>query len=285
MTDNAPAQITPDDDADYIPVVIYCRVSTDDKDQTNETQERVCREWCENHGCTVLKVYRDEESGMTMDRPGWAMMVNRIINDRDVDYIVAYDQSRITRMENLSALRDNLKPYRCKFRFVKLDVDGESMVGKIVQDVFTHVNHEENKIRNEKTKLGMETRKIEGKHVGRPARFMFAEDIESKPDGCFKQGITVVISEKTLYDYARSGMTLNYVAKRILGVSPTSLVWEMKERDPSNPKNRYKGVKDRYTTYITLYNEAVSNGVEHCKGSELERVGNPDETTLERVVE
>lgn len=285
MTDFAPVQATPNDDADYMPVVIYCRVSTDDKDQTNETQERMCREWCENHGCTVLKVYKDEESGMTMDRPGWAMMINRIINDRDVDYIVAYDQSRITRMENFSALRDNLKPYRCKFRFVKLDVDGESMVGKIVQDVFTHVNHEENAIRNEKTRIGMQTRKLANIHVGRPARFMFAEDIEAKPEGCFKQGVTVVISEKTLYDYARSGMTLNYVAKRILGVSPTTLVWEMHERQPDNPKCHYKGVKDRYTAYMTLYNEAVSKGEGGCKGSDLERVGNPVESELERVVE
>ena len=94
--------------------------------------------------------------------------------------------------------------------------------------------------------------------------------------------------EKTLYDYARSGYTLNYVAEKILHIPPTCLVWELRERQPDNPKCRYKGLKDRYTPYMQILHSvllAESDGNGGCKPSELQRVGNPYESALQRVIE
>ena len=267
MSDENTAQQTPVSDADQYNVVIYCRVSTDDKEQTNDTQERLCREFCQSRGYNILKVYRDEVSGTSEERD---------------------EQSRITRGEDFEEIKKDLAQYRCRFKFVKLDMDETTLAGKITQSVMMHVNSEENKVRNEKTKLGMDTRRREGKHIGRPARFLIAEDIEAKSktsDGVFKAGVTIVVSEKTLFDYARSGLSINYVATRLLGISPTTLMWELKPRDASDPKNRCKGLKDRYSTYITLYHEALRSKEGDWKGSSLERVENPAETALERVVE
>ena len=283
------AQVPQNEDGDEIRVVIYCRVSTDDNRQTNANQEYFCRKWCESKGFDVVDVYRDEITGTTLQRPGLMMMIGRVLTIRDVDYIVAYDQSRITRGEtpetNFEAVKALISGSRCRFRFATLDLPEGSVASLIVQDVNTRINAQENKFRNERTKAALMERKSRGKHVGRPARFLIAEDIEQKPDGVNKAGVTVIIPEKTLYDYARSGYTLNYVAEKILHISPTAIIWELHERQPDNPKCRYKGLKDRYSTYMTLYNEAVKRKGGDCKGSALQRVENPDEKALQRVVE
>ena len=266
-------------DGERITVVIYCRVSTDDKDQTNETQERVCREWCESKGWIVDEVYKDEVSGMTLDRKDFNRMLSRIMLRRDIDYIVSYDQSRITRGEDFADLRKNLSEFRCRFRFVRMDLDDSTMAGRIAQDVMTHVNNEENRVRNERTRLGMQTRKLEGKHVGHPAKIMFVEDKETAPEGRYHQGYTVIVSEPQIYAFAEKGYSLNFVAVRILEVNPKVLIWEMKPRDPSNPKCRNRGTKDRWSVYMSIYRRAT----EQDKGADVQRVGNPDETDVQRV--
>ncbi|MFT0898177.1 recombinase family protein [Candidatus Methanoprimaticola sp. MG2] len=267
-------------DGERITVVIYCRVSTDDKDQTNETQERVCREWCESKGWIVDEVYKDEVSGMTLDRKDFNRMLSRIMLRRDIDYIVSYDQSRITRGEDFADLRKNLSEFRCRFRFVRMDLDDSTMAGRIAQDVMTHVNNEENRVRNERTRLGMQTRKLQGKHVGHPAKVIFAEDKETAPDGRYVAGYTLIVTEPQIYSFAEMGYSLNFVASRILEINPHTLEWEMKLRDPSNPNCRNRGTKDRWSIYMTIYRKAIGAN----KGSSEQRVENTDDSDVQRVV-
>ena len=272
-------------------VVIYCRVSTDDSGQTNETQERECRRYCESQGYMVLDVYRDERTGSNTNRDEWSNMINRIVMHEDVDYIVAYDQSRVTRGEDYENIRAKLAMFRCRFKFVKLDLDDETLAGKITHSVMMHVNSEENKVRNEKTRLGMQTRKDNGIHVGRPAVFMFSEDIPTAPKGRYQppnpeDGVrgTLTATENYIYSFAREGRSIYYVAKTILGISYHTLVEEMRPRDPSDPTGRNKGTKDRYSIYMELYNRARGTAQAQREGSTEERVGNPTETVEERVV-
>lgn len=261
-------------------VVIYCRVSTDDKDQTNDTQERVCRQWCEQQGMKILDVYRDEVSGTTLERPDFSRMFTRIMMKKDVDYIVAYDQSRITRSDNFDEIKEMFSTARCRFRFVNMDVDTDSLPGQIVSDIFSRVNTHENKVRNEKTHLGMETKKIAGYHVGRPAKFMFSEDIDDAPKGRYDPDSTKAYHEADIYAYASKGYSLYKLATKILGIDCKTLICEMRPRDPSDPKCRNKGTKDRYTPYMSLLRQYL----EQDKGCAGERVGNDPETTGERVV-
>ena len=179
MSDEESVQTVPQNaDGDVYRAVIYCRVSTDDKGQTNENQEFMCRKWCDAHGYEVVDVYRDTITGTTIIRPGLNMMIARIKSERDVDYIVAYDQSRITRGEdpknNFDAVKDLLAGSRCRFRFVLMDVDDSNIAGKILGDLNTRINAQENKLRSERTKAALMKLKSDGKHVGRPARFLIA---------------------------------------------------------------------------------------------------------------
>ena len=110
---------------------------------------------------------------------------------------------------------------------------------------------------------GMEKAKDEGKHVSRPARFMFLEDIQDAPKGrCILTStegyktVTMVRSEGELMDYARKGYSINYVAKNIFGIPTNVLLNEMKLTDPDNPRSRAKGMKDRFSEYMRLYDES-----------------------------
>lgn len=264
--------------------VIYARVSTDDKGQTTDTQVRICKQFCESKGHEVLAVYTDEESGSTLDRHGFADMISRITFKRDVTFVVAYDQSRLTRGEDFDLIRNTLKQYNCYIRFASMDVDLDSMAGRMMTGVGTTVNSFDNKIRNEKTGLGMYQQKLNGIHIGCPARFMFAEDIPHAPKGRFVQGKTTVASEEYIFGLARKGCTIPYVAKQILLVSVNTLknemmpcVWEHVEEQPyARP--------DRLSAYRAIL-EGAENGIEdRQKGCPSKRVGNPDETPSKRVV-
>lgn len=112
-------------------------------------------------------------------------------------------------------------------------------------------------------KDGMEKAKESGKHVSRPARFMFLEDIESAPKGrCIltptedHKTVTMVRTEGELMEYARKGYSINYVAKNIFCIPTNVLLNEMKLRDPDNPRSRAKGMKDRFSEYMRLYDES-----------------------------
>jgi len=56
---------------------IYIRVSSEMQldGHSLEAQERICREWCERHGYSVVMIYRDEaKSASTNDRPEFQRM-------------------------------------------------------------------------------------------------------------------------------------------------------------------------------------------------------------------
>ena len=273
----APAEVTSEDLKRRERVVIYCRVSTDDSGQTNKTQEFECRKFCESMGFEVMEVYRDEETGTSPYREDFGKMMLRVQLQQDVDYIVAYDQSRITRGDDIKKLKALIEPHRCAFKFVRLDIDDSTIGGRITQAVQTEINAEENRVRNEKTRLGMQERVREGKHVGRPARIMFAEDKLTAPTGRYKEGFTVIVNEDQIYGYARKGYSLYFVANEILEIPYNCLINEMHEKRPGT---RYTGPKDRFSEYMTLC--ASSKDVH--KGSATQRVGNEPKTDAQRVV-
>ena len=264
--------------------VIYARVSTDDKGQTVDTQVRICKGFCESKGHEVLDIYTDEESGSTLDRPGFASMVNRITFRRDVDYVVVYDQSRLTRGEDFDTIRDTFKQYRCYIRFASMDIDLESMAGRLTTGFGTTTNSFDNKIRNEKTHLSMDNKKLQGLHMGRPAKFMFTEDVPYAPKGRYVQGTTILATEDYIFSFAREGCSIPFVAKRILSIGVTTLkdamqpcVWEYAEGQPyARP--------DRLSAYRAILEGTENGSGDRRKGSPTERVGKTDETPTERVV-
>ena len=218
--------------------VLYARVSTNDKGQTNETQIRAMREWCETNGVKIVDIYRDEESGTTLLRDEFSKMIVHILTPPyEVDMLLAYDQSRLTRDKKLEDIMRMVEPSGCLVRFVRMDLDPTTFEGDLVNALLERVDKRENDVRRDKTRQGMMTRKSNGKHVGRPARFMFSEDIESAPKGRFQapdpeRGVrgTITATEQYIYSFAREGKSLYYVAHTVLGIDHHTLINEMKAR-------------------------------------------------------
>jgi len=72
-----------------------------------------------------------------------------------------------------------------------------------------------------------------------------------------------------IFNFARAGKSLSFVAENILGMSTSAFIAELKKREdePTIRYNkdgepveyyRYKGTKDRYSEYMRLYNDAIS---------------------------
>jgi site-specific DNA recombinase len=81
--------------------VIYIRVSTEEQARDAyglESQERACREFCQERGWAVREVFRDAGvSGWAdVERPGFQRMMQRVREDRDVN-VVFFDYSRFGR--------------------------------------------------------------------------------------------------------------------------------------------------------------------------------------------
>lgn len=111
---------------------------------------------------------------------------------------------------------------------------------------------------SEKVRRSMERARENGRYTARPIRFTFIEDVdELHPESVFTKKdrdhktYTLVMSESRLYEYARMGYSINRIAK-IIGISPSTLYYAMNKRSDANP--RFRGVKDRYTEYMRLYN-------------------------------
>ena len=222
----------------------YCRVSTD-LGQTNETQKRMINEWAERNGVNVLRIYADEAiSGATFPRPQLSQAIVDIVSNH-VPILVCYDQSRLTREgeNDLPTIKGMLG--QCVIRYTSLDVDPDAFGGRLVSAIKSVTDSEERAVLRSRTRLGMETRKLQGKHVGRPARFLFKEELATAPTGLFKPGVTVVMAMPVVMAYADYGLSLRTVAKDHLGINYATLC---KALDRAGLMNEYLDRKNKAKT-------------------------------------
>lgn len=193
----------------------YARVSTD-KGQTVETQKRLIMDWAESKGVTIKAIYADEGiSGATFPRPELSQAIVDI-QVNQIPILVCYDQSRLTRdgFDDLPIIKKMLG--KCVIRYTTLDLNPDDLGAKIMSAIKTVTDSEERKTLGKRTADGMDTRKREGKHVGRPAEFLFREDIITAPIGLYKAGRTLTMSKPELMEHAKAGHSLTYVCKTVL---------------------------------------------------------------------
>lgn len=77
--------------------VIYCRVSTSKQRSSLDSQIEAINSYCLKNGIMVNKVYRDIDSGMTLDRKG----INELFEDIStykIDTVYITNKDRLTRL-------------------------------------------------------------------------------------------------------------------------------------------------------------------------------------------
>jgi site-specific DNA recombinase len=139
--------------------VVYCRVSTKDQVQnlSLETQQRLCRSYCEQQGWQVDEVFVDEgESAKTADRPQFQNLLNYCrVNKKKIGFVVVYAISRFARtMHDYQVVRGMLKGFGIALRSVTEPINDTS-AGKFMENVIASAAQYDNDVRSERTIEGM----------------------------------------------------------------------------------------------------------------------------------
>ncbi|MBR6038753.1 MAG: recombinase family protein [Candidatus Methanomethylophilaceae archaeon] len=246
--------------------VIYARVSTDDKGQTNETQIRDVTAYCERMGWKILDVYSDEQTATNDKRPGFRELKGRI-SEGDVDFVVARNQDRISReLLDYQSFIDYCNRFRVRVRYSDNSAAPETVEGVIIDSLQSGLAKADNMKRSANTKAGMETAKLRGIHCGRPLAFCWSDEVALNKAKIQTEGEhrTVIQSESVVMDYAEQGFTISETA-RSLGVS-------------------FKVFKAALLAKGLYEKFEVARVRSRAKGMACKRVPEPVETAVERVV-
>lgn len=198
-------------------IIGYARVSTDDKGQSIDGQKAEIMKWAKDHNSTVVKFYSDEMSGAAFPRPGLSMALMDV-QMGEADYLLCYDQSRLTRDAENHLWRIKL--------FVKNIIyvaDGDLEPGTLSADLLHAIkgvtDKEERRILGLRTKIGMEAKRNAGKHLGRPLILALKDEEEGALSGRIVEDVTVVLTRPQVLYYASMGMSPHYLAKNILHIT------------------------------------------------------------------
>ena len=151
-------------------VVIYVRVST--KEQVDEgnslnTQEKLCREYCEKHGYEVVHVYIEQgESAKTALRTELQKMLLFCSDKKNkTSAVIIYKLDRLSRnTDDYSQIRLLLKRYGVEIKSITEYFENTPQ-GKFMENMFANVAQFDNDVRAERCAGGMKDAMREGRYV------------------------------------------------------------------------------------------------------------------------
>jgi len=147
--------------------VVYGRISTDLQKETSVTEQvRRCKQYVEMIGWTLVDEFTDVGTGMNMEREGFKSMMERV-NEWDV--VIAYKLDRFHRSStNAQTWAANLNNIGKNFVALDIDVDTTSAMGMAVFRIITALNQMEVEVTKERTRMGLQAVKNDGRWVGKP---------------------------------------------------------------------------------------------------------------------
>jgi len=134
-------------------VAIYIRVST--QDQNLDTQEVLCKKYCELQGHEVYKVYKDIYSGAKSSRPGF----NQLLYDMRkhcFNCVVITKLDRIGRsLQHLLSLFDEFNNKGIHFIATTQNIDTSTSTGRLQLQILGAFAEFERNLISERTKEGL----------------------------------------------------------------------------------------------------------------------------------
>lgn len=194
-------------------VALYARVSTDDGGQDPETQLYRLRNVAEGRDMAITKEYIDRASGKTLRRPALQELLKDAKRGKfEAVMIVKIDRLSRNVLDALYAL-DDLRSAGVGLIITEEGIDTTTPWGRAIFSIIATLADLERSNISERTVLGLDRARAEGKIVGRPRRPLSSYHIEKarrilqeNPD----------ISQRELAD-------------RIEGVGRTTLVRELRK--------------------------------------------------------
>jgi DNA invertase Pin-like site-specific DNA recombinase len=158
-------------------VALYCRVSTDGQDHTNQLLQ--LREFATSQGWQIVAEYADYESGANSDREQFQAMF-KAASQRRFDVLVFWSLDRLSRegaLETLTHL-NRLTGYGVAYRsFVEPYLDSCGMFKDAVIGILAVIAKQERVRRSERTRAGLARVKAQGRVLGRPRLAVSREEV------------------------------------------------------------------------------------------------------------
>lgn len=154
-------------------VVIYLRVSTDEQANQGyslEYQESTTIRHCKNKNYNVLKIFKEDYSAKTFDRPVWNELVTFIKNSKGlVEKLVILKWDRFSRNlhESLAELKQ-LEKMKVKIDCVEQPIDYNDIDSKLMHVLHLLIPELENEKISQRTRDGMRQASLNGCWVGKP---------------------------------------------------------------------------------------------------------------------
>ena len=178
-------------------VVLYCRVSTSDKNQTTENQVRELKLYCERMDYEIVQIYEDEVSGAKTreKRPQYNQMIKDSFH-RKFDLIIGYDVSRFGRsMKEFVHFLSDMNERGIGVIAVKNGLQTNSSSGRMMMKLIGVLEEWNREILIERTKSGLRRTVANGTKLGR--KTVLSKDIKSQIVDAHLEGLSIrKIAEK-----------------------------------------------------------------------------------------
>ena len=140
---------------------IYTRVSTDE--QSNDTQEKMCKNYCERMNIEIFNTYQDIISGTTSSRPAFNKMLQDM-REFKFDVIVVTKLDRIGRsLQHLLSLFEEFQKKKIDFIATTQNIDTSNSAGKLQLQIMGAFAEFERNLISERTKEALKDNPNVGK--------------------------------------------------------------------------------------------------------------------------
>lgn len=167
-------------------VALYARISTDDKDQTNNTQLFAMRKFCQDAGWEIYHEYCDEARAKDYQRrKGWGEL-QRDARRMKFKTVVVFKLDRAFRsVRECSNVLQEWNERGIAFRSITQDaIDTTTSMGKFVLYILAAAAELESGLISDRVKAGMARAKAEGHRVGKPPLLIPSQTICEALEEC-----------------------------------------------------------------------------------------------------
>ena len=140
---------------------IYIRVSSEEQVSNNslETQERTCRDYCKRENIDVVRVFSDEgESAKTMRRTQLNIMLDLCISAKKlgITHVVIFKSDRIARNVSDYSFITGMLAKNGLILVSPLEGFDDTPSGKLYGNILASFAQYDNDVRSQRTKMGIE---------------------------------------------------------------------------------------------------------------------------------
>lgn len=151
-------------------VGVYARVSTEKQEESLEEQVKMLKAFCKANGYEIYNVYSETRSGAKSNREKFIELM-RDVEARKFEAVVVFKLDRFARsMLDLLTNVEKLKEHEVDFISVNDHIETNTPQGKLIFHIMGALAEFERALIYDRTKVGIERAKREGKVCHRPRK-------------------------------------------------------------------------------------------------------------------